>query len=140
MGSCFHPFFRHDHYSDASAEEHLQLHTLSRGYTYHLDELFLIQGHRSSNSVLSFWKLLIFECLLCIYDIILCSIYAVRVNIVFVVDELQVLILSLWMLANLESKLFLLFIFYNLYFLIVKILNVLKMCVYIFFVPASWLV
>jgi hypothetical protein len=59
--------------------------------------------------------------------------YAVRVNILFVVDELQVLILSLWMLTNLESKLFLLFKFYNLYFLIVKILNVLKMCIYIFF-------
>jgi hypothetical protein len=65
------------------------------------------------NSVLVFWKLLIFEFLLGISETSLCSTSVPKVKIVPLLDVLQLPMLFARMFTYLETKLFSLIIFYN---------------------------
>jgi hypothetical protein len=65
------------------------------------------------NSVHLFWKLLAFKFLLCISETFLSSMSSPPVKIVLLLDELQLLILSVANLKHLGPKLFLVIMFYN---------------------------
>jgi hypothetical protein len=69
---CFNPFSPQVHYCYSLALEELKLHNL-RMRKHRLDTLFLIQSPLVLNSVLLFWKLMVFEFLLGISETLLCS-------------------------------------------------------------------
>jgi hypothetical protein len=72
-------FFPHVHYSYAL--EHSKLHALLKK-KYHLYALFLIQVNLASNFVVLFCKLLVFVFLLGISKTLLCSMSALKIQIV----------------------------------------------------------
>jgi hypothetical protein len=84
---------------------------------YHFEAVSLFKFNLTVKSVLPFWKLLVFEFLLCISEKFLCTTFAVLEKTVLLLDALNMLMLSVET-TYLEPKLFLLMIFYNLYFLI----------------------
>lgn len=63
------------------------------------------------NSVL-FWKLHVFKFRLGISEILLCSIFALRVNVILL-DALHLGMLFVWTLAYLKNKMVLLIMLYN---------------------------
>jgi hypothetical protein len=81
------------------------------------------------NSALRFWKPLVVEFLLCILENFLCSVSALA-KIALLLDGLQLLFVRTS--TCLESKLFILINFCNLYFLIIKTVNVFVINVCIF--------
>jgi hypothetical protein len=68
----------------------------------------------------------VFEFLLVLSDTSLCSVSACLVKIFLLVDALQLLMLYVMKWTYLDPELFPLFIFYNLYFLIIIIFIVLS--------------
>jgi hypothetical protein len=85
------------------------------------------------NTVILFWKLLVFEFLLYTSQNFLCSISALRVNnTVFLPDALQLLILFVGTLTYLEPTMLLLITFYNGIFSVLKTLLLFYMNVYIY--------
>jgi hypothetical protein len=64
------------------------------------------------NSVLLFWKLLVFESLLGASGTFLCSVFALKLKTVLLLDALQLLMLSAETLISLEDRMFPLLIFY----------------------------
>jgi hypothetical protein len=85
---------------------------------------------------LLFWKLLLFEFLLCISENFLCTMSAFPVKIAPLLDVLQLLMFFVPTLTYLVSNMLVLIIFYNVTFLIIKILIAFKMnvfmCMYIY--------
>jgi hypothetical protein len=80
---------------------------------------FLLKSTFVLNSALSFWKLLVSEFLLGISENLLCSMSALQVKIVPLLDVHQLLILSAGTLTYLEPETFSLIIFiicYNSYY------------------------
>jgi hypothetical protein len=84
---CFNRIFSHVHYSYAYAFEQLKLHKL-RTRKCHLNIQSLFQFTLVPNSVLLFWKLLLFEFLLGVSDKFLCSMSAVLLKTVLLLDAL----------------------------------------------------
>jgi hypothetical protein len=74
------------------------------------------------NSVFLFWKLLVFEFLLCTSEIF-CVVSALQARIVLLLDALHPLMLFVGTFTYLEPKLFLLIVFYNDILLIIKTLT-----------------
>jgi hypothetical protein len=89
------------------------------------------------NSVLQFWKQLVFESLLGISETCVCSVSALQLKIVFLLDAHQLLMLSAGTLIYLIQKLFLSVIFYNncgtFYVLDINSTQYKFMCIYILF-------
>jgi hypothetical protein len=86
---CFSRPLPHEHYIYVYALQHLKLHTLHERRCY-LDTIFLIQvcsGSKSSPSRL------VFEILLATLEASLCSVSALRVRLVLLLDALQLLML-----------------------------------------------
>jgi hypothetical protein len=96
---------------------------------HHLDMLFPTQIYLGSKFCLLFWKMLVFEFLFGITETCLSSTSAFERDIIIVLDALQLLILFLWTLPWLETKLFtrILLIFNSSLFLITKTLIVFSM-------------
>jgi hypothetical protein len=74
---------------------------------------FIFKLTLALNSVLLFWKLLVFEFLLGTSETVLCSMSAPQADIVPLLDALQLLMLSAGTSTYLEPKMFSLIIFYN---------------------------
>jgi hypothetical protein len=111
--------FLHAHYSSAHDIEHIKLHTLYKR-RYNFDGLFYIQVHLVLNPVLLCLKLLVYELLLRILKILLCSLSGLLVKIALLTDEAQMLMLFIRTITYLESELFPWNVYYNGIFLIIK--------------------
>jgi hypothetical protein len=74
---------------------------------------FLLMSTLVLNSPLPFWKLLVSEFLIGISETLLCSMSALQVKIVSLLDVHQLLMLFAGTLTYLEPETFTLIIFYN---------------------------
>jgi hypothetical protein len=118
---CFNSLFPLVHYNYAHALDHLKLHYL-RQRRYHLDALFLIQVYLGFKFCPSLLKTVGLQVpVQYIRHFFLCSMSALRVKIVLLLDMLQIPMLFVGALSNLEPKMFLLVVFYSGTFLSVKI-------------------
>jgi hypothetical protein len=98
---------------------------------------FLLMSTLVLNSVFPFCKLLVSEFLISISDTLLCSMSALQVKIVPLLDVHQLLMLSAGMLTYLEPETFTLIIFYNmlqllLLLLLLLILSILSLLLCLF--------
>jgi hypothetical protein len=103
-----------------------------------VNSLLLPKFTLALNSVLLFWKLLIFEFLLSMSENILDSMSALQVKIVLFLDVFQVLMLFVRVLMYLEPKLFHLIILYSGTPIIIKVLIVFSMNVFFFSPHNGW--
>jgi hypothetical protein len=98
--------------------EELKLHTL-RMRRHRSMHSFLLKSTLVSNSALPFWKMLVFEFLLGIWETLLCSMSALQIKIVPLLDVHQLLMLFAGTLTYSEPETFTLIIFiicYNYYY------------------------
>jgi hypothetical protein len=78
---------------------------------YPLDSLSFFKFTFAINSGILFWKLLLFKYLLSISENFPCSISALQVKTVLLLDALHLIMLFVGMMAYVEPKMFLLIIF-----------------------------
>ncbi|PNF35161.1 hypothetical protein B7P43_G08774, partial [Cryptotermes secundus] len=102
---CFKRFFPQVHYNYSLALEELKLHTLCTR-RHCLDALFLIQVYFGSKFCPSLLEIVGLEFLLCISEILHCSMFAPYLKIVLLLDAQQLLMLSAGMLTYSEPRMF----------------------------------
>jgi hypothetical protein len=109
---CFYRFFPGAHYFYSLALEELKLHALCMR-RHRLDALFLTEVYCGVKFCLPFWKLLVSEFLLGISETLQCSMSALQVKIVPLLDAYQPQMLFARTLTYSELETFALIICYN---------------------------
>jgi hypothetical protein len=108
---CYNCFLPQVHYTYSNTLEYLKLYTLHKR-RHHLNALFLIQVYLGSKFCLSILETVSFSPYSAPQRLFFCSMFALQLKTVLLLDALQLLILSAGTSISFEDKMFPLNVFY----------------------------